>query len=171
VELYHIKSKDMVRVNIWFQIVAKSIAFLFIVLFVYAATSKLLDYENFKVQLVKSPYISNYADTLVWGLPLLEYTIAGLFLFSKYIQYALYASLFLMTLFTAYIFMVLHYSDVIPCACGGVLALLGWKDHFIFNIAFMAFAVLGILITPSKETSEWTEITDKQDVRKTLKQQ
>ncbi|WP_111309844.1 MauE/DoxX family redox-associated membrane protein [Confluentibacter sediminis] len=91
------------------------IKLLFIVLFVYAAVSKWLDFEHFKMQLSRSPYISIYAPWLAWCLPIVELIIAGLFLFYKSTKLAFYTSLFLMTLFTTYLYVVLHYSEDIPC--------------------------------------------------------
>lgn len=122
------------------------------VLFVYTATSKLLDFEHFKMQLEKSPFISAYTDWIIWGLPIVEFTIVGLFLFQRYLVFALYASLFLMSLFTTYIVMVLNFSDDIPCACGGVLESLGWNAHVVFNLAFMALAVICISLSHKKNS-------------------
>lgn len=132
------------------NILIETIKLLFMILFVYTATSKLIDFEHFEMQLKKSPFISSHADWIIWALPLVEYTIAGLFLFQRHLGLALYSSLFLMTLFTTYIFIVLNFSDDIPCACGGVLESLGWNAHLIFNIAFMALAVIGISLTHKK---------------------
>ncbi len=123
------------------------ICYLYVVLFTYAATSKLLDLENFRLQLGRFPFISTYAIWIAWGVPFLEIVIAGLFLFPKYILTALYASLSLLTIFTTYIILVLNFSDSIPCSCGGVISKLGWNEHLIFNIAFIALALLGILMS------------------------
>lgn len=132
--------------NMTYRIVPRIIALLYILLFVYAATSKLIDFKHFRVQLGLSPYISNLADWIVWILPMVEYAIALLFLFPKYTIHALYASLFVMTAFTAYLFIVLNFSDNIPCSCGGILETLSWKAHLIFNILFMLLALIGILM-------------------------
>lgn len=122
------------------------------VLFVYTATSKLLDFEHFKVQLEKSPFISGHADWIIWALPIVECTIVILFLFQRYLVFALYASLFIMTLFTSYIVMVLNFSDDIPCSCGGILESLGWNAHVVFNLAFMALAAMGISLYHKKNS-------------------
>jgi hypothetical protein len=98
------------------------------------------------LRLARFPFISTYAIWIAWGVPFLEIVIAGLFLFPKYILTALYASFSLMSIFTTYIILVLKFSDSIPCSCGGVISKLGWKEHLIFNLAFIAFALLGILL-------------------------
>lgn len=149
----------MGRSKFQYQIIPKVGKLLFIILFVYAATTKLLDFEHFNFQLSKSPFIAKDAQWLAWGIPILEYGIAILFLFPKYLLGAFYASLGLMTVFTSYILLVLHLSDDIPCACGGVISTLGWKDHIIFNMAFIALSIASILLTHKQrldlKTSRW----------------
>lgn len=129
-----------------YQIITKIIGILFIIMFVYAATSKLLAVEQFEIQLGKSPFISVYANWMVWMIPLTELSIVVLFLFKKYRLLAFYASFSLMTVFTTYIILVINFSDSIPCSCGGVLTKLGWKEHVVFNAIFIIMALLGILL-------------------------
>ena len=123
------------------------ICYLYVVMFVYTATSKLLNIELFQLRLARFPFISTYAVWIAWGVPAIEILIAGLFLFPKYTLTALYASLSLLTIRTTYIILVLNFSDSIPCSCGGVISKLGWNEHLIFNIAFIALALLGILMS------------------------
>ncbi|WP_047419600.1 MauE/DoxX family redox-associated membrane protein [Cellulophaga sp. Hel_I_12] len=127
------------------QIIVKTICFLFILLWVYAATSKLLMYDEFQIQLSKSPFVSKYSSQLVWIIPLTEYVLAGLFLFQKYILNAFYLSLSMMALFTLYILFVLNFSESIPCSCGGIIGQLSWNEHLFFNVAFILLAFLGIV--------------------------
>lgn len=118
--------------------------FLYIILFVYASLNKFLDFNNFQVQLGQSPVLTAYADWISWGIPIIELIIAGLFIFSKYTLLAFYVSFSLMIMFTTYIIVILNFSDFIPCSCGGVLEKLSWTDHIIFNLVFIAIAVVGI---------------------------
>lgn len=141
----------MDRSKVLYQMVPKVISILFIVLFVYAATSKLIDFDHFKAQLIKSPYISNYANWISWGIPTIEYILAGQFAFNIYTLKAFYASFSLLVLFTIYIVLVLNFSDSIPCSCGGVLSSLGWNDHVIFNSVFIVLALLGIITTHKQQ--------------------
>lgn len=143
----------MVHKKFQFQIILNGISLLFVVLFIYAATSKLLTYELFKAQLVRSPYISGYSNWLVWGIPSIEYLIAVLLIFPKYLLTGLYMSLGLMTLFTSYIYMVLNFSESIPCSCGGIISSFGWKEHLIFNLFFIILALIGILILHKRQVN------------------
>jgi len=129
-----------------YQILIKGISLLFMILFVYAATSKLLSYEQFQIQLRKSPFISSYSILLAWMIPFVEYVIVGLFIIPKYISIAFYFSFSILILFTVYIGLVLNLSDHIPCSCGGIISNMGWKEHFVFNISFIILALIGIMI-------------------------
>lgn len=122
------------------------IALLYIVLFTYAAVSKILDFENFQVQLGQSPLLSVYATTVAVVVPTIEIVIAILLMFPKYRLGAIYASSFLMFLFTIYIVMILHFTTFVPCSCGGVLEKLSWNDHLIFNLVFVLLGITAILI-------------------------
>lgn len=122
-------------------------ASLLILLFVYTAVSKLLDFSTFRMQLGKSPFITGFAGVISYGLPILELVIAGLLLFKKTKMIGLYSSLLIMSMFTAYIYAMLNYSYYIPCSCGGVLASMTWGVHFWFNILFVVFAALGIFLS------------------------
>lgn len=128
------------------NIILNSICYLYVLLFVYAAVSKLLDFVNFRVQLGQSPLLSAFAGFVAWSVPVVELLIAIMLLVPRFRLTALFASFSLMVMFTAYIFIILNYSSFIPCSCGGILEKLGWKEHLIFNILFILFAIVGILI-------------------------
>lgn len=122
------------------------ICLLFVVLFTYAAVSKLLEFEKFRAQLGQSPLLTAFADMVVWTIPAVELAISLLLFVPRFRLVALYASLSLMTLFTAYIVAVLYFSPYVPCSCGGILEKLGWTEHLVFNLVFTALAVAGILL-------------------------
>ena len=134
----------------FYNITVRIISLLYIVLFVYTASSKLIHLGQFQLQLERFPFISSYATWIAIGVPLVELVVAGLFLFEKYILTALYASISLMVFFTTYIIMVLSFSDSIPCSCGGVVSSMGWKTHIIFNSTFIILALIGILLIRKK---------------------
>ncbi|WP_083540779.1 MauE/DoxX family redox-associated membrane protein [Aequorivita viscosa] len=125
----------------------KSIAYVFALLFIYAATSKLLDFETFTVQLAQSPLLSAYAGIVAWLVPGIEILIAGILVFPRFRNLALYAAFTLMVMFTAYIYIILNFSDFIPCSCGGVLEKLSWTEHLIFNVVFIVLGAVAILVS------------------------
>jgi len=134
------------------KLIREVVSFLFIALFIYAAFSKLFDYDSFRLQLGKSPFIASMARWVAWSIPTSEIAIALLLVFPGTRLRGLYAALFMMTLFTAYLMAMLDFSYYIPCSCGGILQHLSWHTHILFNSAFLALAVIGILLDPSPIT-------------------
>ena len=127
-------------------IVLEVICFLFILLFVYAAVSKLTDVQKFTVQIGQSPLLTNIAGFTAWFIPIVEIGVALLLAWPRSRLYGLYGAFALMVMFTVYIIAILSFSEHIPCSCGGVLEKMGWTEHLIFNIVFLALAAIGILL-------------------------
>ena len=119
--------------------------YFFIILFVYAAVSKLTDFENFKVQVAQSPLLSAFASFIAYTTVIGELIIALMLCFQKSRLLGLYLFLGFMTAFTVYIFLILNYSPFVPCSCGGVLEDLGWWEHLWFNGVVCLVCVLVIL--------------------------
>ncbi|OQP64198.1 hypothetical protein A3860_22175 [Niastella vici] len=126
--------------------VIEIICSLLILLFIYAALSKVSDYDRFTVQLSKSPYVTAYANLIAWAIPAIEILISFLLVIKKTRLIALYASFFLMSLFTVYLITMLNFSYYIPCSCGGVLENLSWHQHVVFNVFFVAISAAGVLM-------------------------
>ncbi|WP_458628666.1 MauE/DoxX family redox-associated membrane protein [Winogradskyella sp. PC D3.3] len=141
-----------------YEFIIKATSTLFIVLFVYAANSKFLEFEEFRIQLGQSPIITAYANWVALGVPLLEYIIAILFFVPRLMVLAFYASYVLMIMFTTYIYLILNFSDFVPCSCGGVLEDLTWTEHMIFNLVFVVFAVIGVLFSAKQESLKYTTL-------------
>ena len=129
------------------NIIVETICILYAVLFFYAAINKLMDYQKFQVQLGQSPLLSAYADWVAIVVPILEIIFALLLFYKPLRQIALYCCCFLMVMFTTYIIIILNFSSFVPCSCGGVLEKLGWTEHLIFNIVFVALAIVAILLS------------------------
>lgn len=127
------------------KIIVEIICFLFIILFVYAAVSKLTDLEKFKVQIGQSPMLTHIAAPLAFLVPGIEIIIAIGLAIPKTRIFALYASFGLMVMFTAYIIAIMNFSEYVPCSCGGVLSQMSWKAHLVFNILFIAIGAIGVV--------------------------
>ncbi|MCR8668236.1 hypothetical protein NO995_11115 [Aestuariibaculum sp. M13] len=125
---------------------------LLVLLFLYAAISKLIDYDHFKWQLRQSPFISSIADLLSWLIPTIEIGLSIALISNKYRLISLLVSLTLLISFTTYLIVVLFSSDNIPCSCGGVLTSLGWKNHIFFNLTFTLVNIIGILFLKHKKS-------------------
>ena len=129
--------------------IVELISALLLFLFTYTALSKLLDFEKFKYQVSQSPFITNISWLVIWSIPLAELIISIFLLFKRTRLAGLYLSFFLMLLFTGYVFIMLRYSSYLPCSCGGVLSIMSWKQHFIFNLAFTGWSLAGIMLQNS----------------------
>lgn len=122
------------------------IASLYILLFIYAGVSKLMDVALFRVQISQSPLLFDVAGIVSWSVPLLELFIAILLVFEKTRLIGLYAALTAMIAFTVYIVLASRFSDFVPCSCGGVIQHLSWDEHLVFNLFFVALGITGILL-------------------------
>lgn len=122
---------------------------LFIILFIYTGLNKLMDLPDFRSQLVRSPFIGSLAGITSMVLPAGELLIAAALIHTKTRSYALYLSLFVMALFTGYIWLMFHYAPDLPCTCGGIIAQMTWTQHLYFNATFTMMAIAGILIQPA----------------------
>lgn len=136
------------------------ISYLFVFLFIYAAISKLLDYNDFSIKIGQSPLLSPFAGYVAIGVPVIELIIAAGLLIPNWRITSLFASLCLMTAFTVYIFIILKFSSFVPCSCGGILEKLGWTEHLIFNSAFVLLAIVSLILSEN-HTSDWLEKTVK----------
>jgi putative oxidoreductase len=118
---------------------------LLILLFVYAAVSKLVDYDHSRGQMLNQVFPRRLAEVLVWSVPLTELATTGLLLFKRTFLTGLYFALGLMTVFTIYIGLVLlHFFTRVPCSCGGVLQKMGWVPHLWFNLFFLLLTAMSI---------------------------
>lgn len=143
--------------------VLELISFLFMVLFVYAAGNKLQDYQKFTVQIGQSPLLTGFGGTLPWIVIALELIISILLMMPRWRLVAFFAAFSLMTMFTAYIYAILHYSPYIPCSCGGVLENLSWREHLLFNSLFVLAAAAGIILQTRtlREAGKQSELVNK----------
>ncbi|MDP2452503.1 MULTISPECIES: MauE/DoxX family redox-associated membrane protein [unclassified Kaistella] len=134
------------------------VSYFFMVLLVYAAVSKMRDFENFQVQLAQSPLLSAYSGFISYGVIALELVIAGVLAFPQVRRVGLYASFGLMVAFTVYIYLILNYSDFVPCSCGGILEKLGWREHLIFNGVCVVLALTTSVFMGKERAHGWSRI-------------
>lgn len=127
--------------------IMETILLLLFILFVYTAGSKLFNYKTTVFQMNAQPFDNKYTPFLVLGIPIAEFIVAGMLIFKRTLLKGLWASLFLLTLFTGYIILVkLNYYGTIPCSCGGVLKDLTWTKHLFFNLFFLGISIVGIYL-------------------------
>lgn len=124
--------------------VVEFISYFFILLFCYASISKIMDFENFQIQISESPLLSAYAGFLPFAIIILELIIAGLLCYRKTRNTGLIGSFILMLIFTGYIFFIIRTSENLPCSCGGILEKMSWNQHLIFNIGCVLLVAIAL---------------------------
>lgn len=122
-------------------------ASLLILLWGYAAFSKLADYHRFvaQMQLAPVPLMKHLAPVLGIFVPVTELALIGLLFSERFRKTGLWLSFLLLLSFTVYIAIMLLSGLRLPCTCGGLISKLGWRQHLIFNASFMLISVLPFL--------------------------
>jgi putative oxidoreductase len=121
------------------------IEFLLILLWIYAALSKLLSFDEFKGQMYNQTFSRGISGLLIYFLPPLELTAAVLLILNRTRMAGLVLSLVLMASFTVYISLVLlNFWSRVPCSCGGIFQKMGWKPHLWINLFFLALITIAI---------------------------
>lgn len=128
---------------------------LLILLWTYASSSKLLNFEGSKIEMGDQVFPLWAGEIMVWLVPAIELAIAGLLIFERTRFKGIVASLGLLLVFTGYIVLIkLNYFGYIPCSCGGVISTLSWEAHFLFNMVFIVLSAMAILAERIKINSE-----------------
>lgn len=125
----------------------EGIAILFMVLFLYTGASKLMDYDVFTEQIGASPILEPVSTVVAWALPAVEFIVSIALFIPSWRLRGLYGALGLMIIFTGYVAALLLLSKNLPCSCGGILALLSWKGHLIFNSVMILLALSAIRLS------------------------
>jgi hypothetical protein len=138
------------------------VAMFLILLFSYTASSKLIEHDRFVFQMKLSPLspIRTFAPFLSWVVPIVELGITAiltieLLMTEHLLKKGLWASLILISLFEIYITAMLFSGKDLPCACGGIISLMSWKGHELFNgvtIILIATALIDFKKTQAVKT-------------------
>src|SRR5690606_17203533 len=133
------------------RVALEVIIFFCVLLFVYAALSKLIATGKFEAQIEPSPLIGGLAPIVVWAVPIWELLVAACLMVPRWRTAGFYAFWITMLLFTLYIVYIIFFSPTIPCSCGGILEEMRWGDHLIFNILYVGLATWGIALQRRKQ--------------------
>ncbi|MDQ0640178.1 hypothetical protein QF042_003743 [Pedobacter sp. W3I1] len=123
-----------------------------IILWVYTAGSKVLEFHEFRHQLKLQHFNNALISLLSVILPLSEAITAFLLSRPASRMPGLYSSLFLLTVFTIYIILILlGFFEKTPCSCGGVLKEMSWKTHLLFNVSLLSLNLWAVYYIKQKE--------------------
>ncbi len=121
---------SLIKTSLLFRIVSAAV----VLVFSYTAANKIVDWQQFKVALNKSPYLHDWVTILQILIPLSELGIVLLILVPRTMLFGMYAAFFLMAVFSCYVFVMLRYSYFLPCSCGGIISAMNWNQHLAFNL-------------------------------------
>lgn len=119
-----------------------------IFLWVYAAMSKLINYEQSRGEMLSQPMAPWLEKILVWVVPLTELIAATMLIYKRTKLYGLLLSCLLLISFSVYIALVINLVfNRIPCSCGGLLKNMSWEAHLLFNLSFLALSLYALFYT------------------------
>lgn len=131
-------------------ILKNSAIFILALLWIYAAISKLVDWDHFKWEMHNQVLPDFFKNWLVVLLPMAELAVAAMLFIERTTSAAIWLSFFMLSFFTVYITLIVgHAFSYVPCSCGGILSSLSWTEHLLFNLVFIALT-LTIIITDRK---------------------
>ncbi|MBS0032043.1 MauE/DoxX family redox-associated membrane protein [Chitinophaga sp. 22321] len=130
------------------SIIIDVISYLLVLLFVYTGASKLLSYGFFYAQLHKQPLPEAILPVLSVAVPVGEILVATCLLVPRFRKVGFFASLLLMSAFTLYVGYILKFvpGNKLPCTCGGVINMMSWRQHLVFNSFFTFLALVGFYL-------------------------
>lgn len=120
---------------------------LLVLIFAYAAISKLIAYEDFRRQMLNQVLPPAVDLAIYYLLPPAEAATVLLLTFPRSNRAGLWMALALLAAFTSYVALVmLHAWSRVPCSCGGVLGELKWGPHLALNVFFLAITLVNIYL-------------------------
>ena len=130
--------------------ISEMLSALLILVWVYAAISKLTAFDKFNRTLKSSPLIAHFSTLTAIGIPILELVAAAFLFMPRFRLWGFATSFMLMLLFTGYLGYMITFVPHLPCSCGGILESMTWKQHFVFNIVLTILSAMGLLYQKSK---------------------
>jgi putative oxidoreductase len=130
-------------------------AVLLLMLWGYAAVSKIVEHEKFvqQMKLAPVPLMKVMGPILGWLVPFIELLLVWFLFKDRHREWGLWLSFLLLLIFQIYIVAMLLSGLDLPCTCGGLISKLQWKQHLVFNGIFMVIAALPLIYQRVKNRS------------------
>lgn len=122
------------------------ICYIFILLFMYTAISKLLAFDITLFDMRRNPLLGDMP--LFWTIvvPVAEIIISVLLFFAVTRHIGLWLTLVLMLCFTSYVGILLASDYDLPCTCGGIFRELSWRQHLWVNFGLTLLAITAVVL-------------------------
>ena len=118
-----------------------------VLLYTYAAFSKLFDFRQFRRAMFVQPFPHWVGSMLLFLIPAMELFTVILLAGKRTERLGYWCSFALMAEFTGYIALIMAgFWNSVPCSCGGILGHLSWMPHLFFNLFFLIITIIGIAI-------------------------
>jgi|GEM_PF-1781977 len=121
-------------------------SYFFIILFIYAASSKMLYHQQFEHQVSQMPMFSGIAGLVAWIVPFIELSISALLLFNMTRLIGLVAGGIMLVVFTLYLVIILNFAGHRPYSDGGLFEMLGWQGHLRLNLVCIILCYFGVML-------------------------
>lgn len=128
------------------NLTVEAITAVLLLLWIYTGLSKLIQFDKFRFEAGRSPFLQHIAPLVAVIVPATELVIAAMLIAKRTRVAGLYASLFLITLFAGYVYIMLHDAYDLPCSCGGIIELLTWEQHLVVNLMLTLLTAIAILL-------------------------
>lgn len=136
-------------------VIIEVICAVLILLFLYAAMSKVLSPDAARHDMLNQPFPRWFTRKMVWLIPGVELLLVVLLIFEKTRDFGLWGSFCLLLIFTLYaVLILLKVFPYVPCGCGGVIRHLSWPQHLLFNLFFTGIAGFALVMRRQLQKSK-----------------
>ncbi|SFP01670.1 hypothetical protein SAMN05428949_7186 [Chitinophaga sp. YR627] len=142
-----------------FNLAIEAIIAVLLLLWIYTGLNKVIHYDKFSFEAGRSPFLQHISPLVAVLVPAGELITAILLIFKRTRVAGLYASLFAMTLFTGYVYIMLQYAYDLPCSCGGIIELLTWEQHLLVNLMLTLLTALALILQSKLDISQQRSIS------------
>lgn len=126
------------------MIVYYTLLLLLLALWIPVTIDKFLDYSTFKISMIRQPFADNLGHIVALVLPPFEVLTVVLLFLKEFRKYGFLLSASLLLVFSGYIGIALLGAwENLPCGCGLVISGMGWGQHLLFNLFFLAISIGG----------------------------
>ena len=121
----------------------------FILLWGYAASIKLWNWEQSRREMHLQPFPDWMGDILFWLIPLIELVLVYILIHQNTAKRGIQLSILTLGAFTVYLVLAVGKAfGKIPCACGGILSNMAHGQHIAFNLLFIAVGIFSLVLAP-----------------------
>ncbi|WP_426477517.1 MauE/DoxX family redox-associated membrane protein [Chryseobacterium sp. CBSDS_008] len=128
------------------NIISELVIFILILVWAYTFASKIFDFDTFDRQIQGAYLLSAGGSVLPYILQAVHIGIVTLLINKNWRKFGLIASLFVLTLYTAYLIYILKFAPSIPCSCIAVFTSMNWNDQLYFNFIALAINIIGLIM-------------------------